>query len=165
MGMATVALLGAVALAACGQASGGSPSAPTPAASPIQAFVAVVQPAGSACVEVGDPQVSWITAETSQMKVGQDLAVSLVVPEVDVTDVFPWQSPRSSDPGILVSAAPCSDAPAVSSLPVKYFLFRAVAAGTATISALLTPAWSPLPCQSGVCTPLAPLTITVVVAP
>lgn len=161
----TVLLLCTLASAGCGQALNPSQSAQTPAPPPSQAYIAVVDPVGDTCIEVGNPEISWTEASSSHLTVGQDLAISLVAGEAYVTDVFPWQSPGTSDSAILADAIPCSSAPLVSSLPVMYFLFRAVAPGSATITAPLAPDWSPPPLPSDCCPGLTPVTITVVVAP
>ncbi len=128
--------------------------------------VAVVVPGGASCVDLGTAAWSPITAVATELTVGEEVGFALVVPESDVTDVFPWQPAQSSDTAVLVSDHPCADTPALSTLPVRYALFRAVAAGDATVSAALAPNWSPPSwCGSQSCTPLAPVTLTVVVVP
>lgn len=55
---------------------------------------------------------------------------------------FPWLAARSSDPTVLRSVRLCpSTSDVASSLPVVDYGFRAVAAGTASVTAPLRPAW------------------------
>jgi hypothetical protein len=49
--------------------------------------------------------------------------------------VWPWETPRSSDEGVLKPLPLCFDPTNVSSLPVQLTPFKAVASGTAAITA------------------------------
>jgi hypothetical protein len=55
--------------------------------------------------------------------------------------VFPWDAARSSDHIVLRRLALCPSSGAVSTLPVVVYAFRALAPGTATLTASIAQAW------------------------
>jgi hypothetical protein len=136
-----------------------------PSQSPLSGqWVSVIAPTGSVCVDLRDAQWTALAAAALTVAVGQDLAVALVVPQEDVSSVFPWDAPETSDPEVLRGQDTVCPGP-MPHEPIRTFLFRAVKPGTAEVRAALAPDWAPPSwCQLGTrCPVLEPLTLDVTV--
>jgi hypothetical protein len=133
---------------------GRSAASPSPTRADVQPSVALQVNPGPC----GDP-TNAVWASGGGLTVAQSgdvVLVALVVPMVDVTEVFPWSDVTSSDATVLRPIPMCAGVPSVFSLPVRYSAFEAVAPGTAWLSAPLSPDWQPpAPAASG--TDLGPI--------
>lgn len=77
------------------------------------------------------------------MDKGQVVYVTLEEPaEIEpAPSSFPWPTPRSSNTKVLVQAPICKDPELITSEALTVTAFRAVGAGTATVTAPLSRAW------------------------
>jgi hypothetical protein len=124
--------------------------------------VAIAGDVIGSCMSIGN--VDWHGASSNlSVPVGSTIAIALVVPLVDATDVFPWSPITSSDPLVVKPIALCSDTPTMASLPLRYSAFLALAPGESDLTASLLPSWSPMPGSGGSTDDLAPVAISVTV--
>jgi hypothetical protein len=96
------------------------------------------------------PSIAPESGATLTVKVGAVVYVELVEAEEYLSwpagtkpppRVFPWAAARSSDPSVLRRVALCPSSGATSTLPVVMYAFRALARGTATLTAPIAQAW------------------------
>jgi len=136
-----------------------------PVQSPLSGqWVAVMAPTGSVCADLSNAKWTLVSVASLTVAVGQELAVALIVPEGDVSSVFPWAAPSASDPAVLQDQDTVCPGP-MPREPFRTFVFRAVKPGTAKVRAALAPEWaSPSPCRwaSG-CPVLEPFLLDVTV--
>jgi hypothetical protein len=119
----------------------------------------------ASCIDPRNAAFNDGMESTITVKPDQVVVVALAVPERDATDEFPWQPASSTDDSVLAPVAVCSDPPIVTSVPVRYAAFRALAAGATDVIAPIAADWAaPSPCNADGCVPLSPLNVRVVVS-
>jgi hypothetical protein len=85
--------------------------------------------------------------ETKELRVGEVFRVALgegaAATQAGMPTEFPWQAPRSPNSNVLEIVDPCGGTSArPSTLAQLTLVFRAKAAGSAEVTAPLTPAWA-----------------------
>jgi hypothetical protein len=123
------------------------------------------------CVPSSEVQSTQIGARhTVRVGVGRVITLSLIEPEIYASSstsappptAFPWLRTTSSNPAGLAPAAVCRRPRIITSIPARYYPFRAMHPGQYVLTSRLNPAYH-LPRMRPPLKPLRPVSVTVIV--